>query len=130
MLKRQSRLLLPLITGYVALVGLVIWGMNSWRRIVVTNLSTPEARAAWDQARTELSQEDGTHGPVQRVAPKSAEPPMLVLLRDYFAACVFGLLAPLSALYAFFVWITLGILRQADGKGRGTSRPGSDRPVH
>src|SRR5262245_6901775 len=117
---RSSKALLPaLIAGYVALVGLVIWGMNAWRQVVVTDLSTPEARAAWDQARTELSQEDGTHGPVQRVAPKSPEPPMLVLLRDYFSACVFGLLAPLSALYAFIAWISWGVLRQA-GQGQST----------
>jgi hypothetical protein len=98
----------------MALAALVIWGMNAWRQIVVANLSTPEARVAWDQARTELSQEDGTRGPVQRVAPKSLEPPMLVLLRDYFAACVFGLLAPLSALYAFVAWISWGVLRQSE----------------
>jgi hypothetical protein len=109
-----SKALLPtLIAGYLALVALVIWGMNAWRHTVVTNLSTPEARAAWDQARTELSQDDGTRGPVQRVAPKSPEPPTLVLLRDYFTACVFGLLAPLSALYAFIAWISCGVLRQA-----------------
>jgi hypothetical protein len=112
---RTSKVLLPtLFGGYVALTALVIWGMNAWRQTVVTNLSTPEARAAWNQARTELSQEDGTHGPVQRVAPKSPEPPMLVLLRDYFSACVFGLLAPLSALYAFIAWISWGVLRQSE----------------
>jgi hypothetical protein len=110
----NSKALLPaLIAGYVALVALVIWGMSSWRQIVVPNLSTPEARAAWDQARNELSQEDGSHGPVQHVAPKSPEPPMLVLLRDYFVACVFGLLAPLSALYAFIAWIACGLLQQS-----------------
>src|SRR5262249_44571386 len=112
---------------YVTLVTAVIWGMNAWRQIVVTNLSTPDAKVAWAQARTELSQEDGTRGPVQRVAPKSPEPPMLVLLRDYFSACVFGLLAPLSALYAFIAWITCGILRQpnelaANHRGDGARR--------
>ena len=117
---RISKLLLAsLIAGYLAVVGLVVWGMNAWRQTVVANLSTPEARAAWDQARTELSEEDGTHGPVQRVAPRSPEPPMLVLLRDYFAACVFGLLAPLSALSAFIAWIACGLLQQA---GRETAR--------
>jgi hypothetical protein len=126
MLARTSKVLLPtLIAGYIAVVTMVIWGMSAWRQTVVANLSTPEARAAWNQARTELSQEDGTHGPVQRVAPRSPEPPMLVLLRDYFPACVFGLLAPLSALYAFIGWISWGVLRQA-GHNR-SMKPGSRR---
>jgi len=108
--------LISLIAGYLALVGLVVWGMNTWRQTVVTNLSTPQAQTSWNQWRAEAAQEDGSHGPVQRVEPKSPEPPILVLLRDYFAACVFGLLAPLSALYAFIAWITCGILRQPDNR--------------
>src|SRR5262245_12836088 len=116
MQNRISKVVLTsLIAGYMALVGLVVWGMTAWRQAVVTNLSTPQAQAAWNEWRAEAAQEDGTRGPVQRVAPKSPEPPMLVLLRDYFAACVVGLLAPLSALYAFIAWIIWGMLRQDSG---------------
>jgi len=108
--------LVSLIAGYFALIGLVVWGMNAWRESVVTNLSTPQAQVAWNEWRAEAAHDDGIHSPVQRVAPKSPEPPMLVLLRDYFAACIFGLLAPLSALYVFIAWISWGVLRQAEQK--------------
>ena len=121
---RTSKVLvLALITGYLALVGVVVWGMNAWRRTVVTNLSTLQAQSSWNEWRTEAAQEDGTHGPVQRVAPKSPEPPMLVLLRDYFPACVFGLLAPLSALYAFIAWISCGVLRERQQRRPAQASP-------
>ena len=114
----SKAVLTSLIAGYMVLVGLVAWGMTAWRQAVVTNLSTPQAQAAWNEWRAEAAQEDGTRGPVQRAAPKSPEPPMLVLLRDYFTACVVGLLVPLSALYAFIAWIIWGMLRQNSGRIR------------
>ncbi len=34
--------------------------------------------------KAEAAKEDGTAGPVQRTVPKSNEPPLLILMRDYF----------------------------------------------
>jgi hypothetical protein len=109
---RTSKLVLVFaLLGYVVLLSSAIWAMTAWRQSLITNLSTPEAQVAWEKWRAEAAQEDGTHGPVQRTVPKSPEPPSLVLMRDYFPACLVGLLLPLSALYAFIVWLVCGVLQ-------------------
>jgi hypothetical protein len=109
---RTSNLVLVFaLLGYVVLLGTAIWAMTAWRQSLIANLSTPEAQAAWEKWRAEAAQDDGTHGPVQRTVPKSPEPPSLVLMRDYFPACLVGLLLPLSALYAFIVWLVCGVLQ-------------------
>jgi hypothetical protein len=108
-----NRLLIVAFVGYIALVALVAYGMTAWRQSLLTNLTTPEAQSSWNEWRAEAAREDGTHGPVQRTVPKSPEPPSLVLMRDYFPACLAGLLIPLSALYGFIAWLALGIARQS-----------------
>ncbi|HZZ26815.1 MAG TPA: hypothetical protein VFE46_02310 [Pirellulales bacterium] len=111
-----------LVIGYFVFAAAVLVAMFMVHESMVPALSTPQSQADWNQWRTEAAQQDGTHGPVQRVVPKSPEPPLLVLLRDYFPACVVGVLIPLSALYAVIAWMTCGVLRQA--KEQAASRSG------
>jgi hypothetical protein len=107
-----------LIVGYILFATAIVGGMIVARQIMVPELSTSQSQADWNAWRTEAAHENGTHGPVQRAVPKSPEPPLLVLLRDYFAACVIGLLIPASALYAVIAWMICGVIRQAK-----TNRP-------
>jgi hypothetical protein len=51
-----------------------------------------------------------TPPPVPRRIPKSAEPPALVLTRDYFAPSLFGALFFSSLLYWVIAWFVTGIL--------------------
>lgn len=102
-----------LIVGYFVYAAIVVYGMFAARRNLVPELSTMKSQADWESWRAEAAQQDGTHGPVQRAVPKSPEPPMLVLLRDYFLACLLGVLVPLSALYAVLAWMGCGVARQS-----------------
>jgi hypothetical protein len=117
-------LLISLILGYLVFAAALIAGMLIARQSIVPELSSSQSQADWNAWRAEAARQDGTHGPVQRAVPKSQEPPMLVLLRDYFPACVLGLLVPLSALYAVIAWMACGILRQSNGS---PSPPGEGR---
>ena len=109
----SKKLLIAALIGYIPFIALAVYGMTTWRQSLITNLTTPEAQSSWNQWRAEAAHEDGTHGPVQRTVPKSPEPPSLVLMRDYFPACLAGILIPLSALYAFITWLAQGIARQS-----------------
>ena len=104
-----QRVFILLVAGYIALVAIIIAGMLLLRQNVLASQTTPQAQAAWNQRRVEASKQDGTHSPVQRSVPRSDEPPALVLMRDYFAAVLIGLLLPISALYAFITWIVCGV---------------------
>ena len=72
-------------------------------------MGTPTAEAEWNRWRAEAAKEDGSTGPVQRTVPKSNQPPLLILMRDYFPASLIGLLLPLSALYWFIAWLVRGV---------------------
>ena len=98
------------IVGYILLIAAVIVGMFAWRRDVLADMATPEAQAEWNDWRTKAAEQDGKQSPVQITVSKSPQPPVLVLMRDYFPACVIGLLVPLSALYAFIAWLVCGVL--------------------
>jgi hypothetical protein len=100
------------IAGYILLIAAVITGMFAWRHDVLAEMATPEAQTEWNDWRTKAAEQDGKHAPVQLTVSKSPQPPVLVLMRDYFPACVIGLLVPLSALYGFIAWLICGVLRQ------------------
>ena len=102
------------IVGYILLIATVIAGMFAWRRDVLADMATPEAQTEWNDWRTKAAEQDGKHAPVQLTVSKSPQPPVLVLMRDYFPACVIGLLVPLSALYGFIAWLICGVLRQSN----------------
>jgi hypothetical protein len=110
---RVRKSIAALLVGYLLFVAGIVYGMSVIRQGVIADLGTPQAQADWNAWRTEAAQQDGTKGPVQRSVPKSPEPPMLVLMRDYFPACVLGLLLPLSALYIVTTWMACGVLRQS-----------------
>jgi hypothetical protein len=111
---RKSRIMVAIsIAGYVLFVTAVIVAMLAWRRDVLSEMATPQAQAEWNDWRTKAAEQDGKHSPVQLTVSKSPQPPVLVLMRDYFPACIIGLLAPLTALYAFIAWMACGVLRQS-----------------
>ena len=109
---RSKILILALIGGYILLFAVYVWGMFLTRQNVISQLSTEQSQADWNTWRAEAAQQDGTHGPVQRVAPKSPEPPLLILMRDYFPTCIVCLGIPLTALYGVITWMAYGVARQ------------------
>jgi hypothetical protein len=102
-----------LMVGYLLFAVLIVAGMFLVRQSIVPELSTSQSQADWNAWRAEAAQQNASHGPVQRTVPKSPEPPLLVLMRDYFPACLLGLLLPLSALYGVIAWMACGVLKES-----------------
>lgn len=103
------------IVGYAVLVIALVGGLIYARSEMIRTLGTPQAQAAWDQWREEAKAKSGAdkqpiEGPVQRRVPKSAEPPALVLLRDYFGICLGGGLLFSSLLYFMIMFAVRGVL--------------------
>jgi hypothetical protein len=92
--------------AYVATMALVCGGLAYGRANLLAAYGTDQAKADWDQWRTDAKEMSSGDGPVKRREPKSLEPPALVLMRDQFAACL-GLAVLLSSVlfgtFAFFL---------------------------
>ena len=86
------------IAGYALLLITIVACSFAIRSNILSEMSTPAAESEWNRWRAEAAKQDGSTGPVQRTVPKSSEPPLLILMRDYFAASLVGLLLPLSAM--------------------------------
>ena len=71
----------------------------------------PEAQAEWEEFRSDMRQQSGRDGPVQRKVPKSAEPPIRVWLRDYFQLAVAAWVLFMGVLGGVFSLFVAGVLR-------------------
>ncbi len=96
--------------GYTALMVAVVWSLFSARDWAQAELTKPESTAAWEAWREDVRADQGRPVPVQRRIPKSAEPPALVLTRDYFGASLGGAVIFSSLLYWVIAWFITGIL--------------------
>jgi hypothetical protein len=103
---------------YVALVALVVWAMIAARGSALADLGTAESRDNWQEWREDVQQQQDAPGPVARRVPKSAEPPGLVLMRDYFAVCLVGAIVFASLLYWVLAWFVTGVLRSPPAEVR------------
>jgi hypothetical protein len=96
--------------GYVVLIVAIVWWLNSAREWALAELARPESTAAWETWREDVRANQDRPAPVQRRVPKSAEPPALVLTRDYFGVILTGALLFSSLLYWVMAWFVTGIL--------------------
>jgi hypothetical protein len=110
LLVSPSPLLLVSITLYVILMGAVIWSLTAARQWALTHLATADSVGDWQTWREDVKQQQTQGGPVRRRVPQSAEPPALVLMRDYFAVCVTGAILFVTVLYWVTAWFIRGIL--------------------
>jgi hypothetical protein len=95
---------------YIALMAAVAGGLVYARNRVIAAYGTDQARAEWDTWREDAKSQAEGKGPVTRRVPKSAEPPALVLMRDYFAVCMVIAVGLSSVLFATFVFFVRGVL--------------------
>jgi hypothetical protein len=102
-----------LIAFYAILAASIIGALFKVRENALAEMDNPKARTDWNEWREAAAKETGETTPVRRTAPNTSEPPLLLLMRDHFAAAVFGLLAPATALYVFVAWIVTGVARQS-----------------
>ena len=103
--------------AYITVISLVLGGLIYGRMQALATYGTEQAQSDWDQWRDEAKQMAEGTGPVQRRVPKSAEPPALVLMRDYFPICVIGSLLLTTVLFGTFMVFVRGAL----GSGHGVS---------
>jgi len=99
------------VLAYVALFAGVTAGMFYARDEVAPALDTLQGHENWDAWRHEAADQAAGKGPVTRREPKSVEPPLVVLMRDYFAVCLAGALFFTSLLFAVMLFVLHGILK-------------------
>jgi len=112
------------IAGYVGLIGVVLWLLATARHWALAELATPESIRQWEEWRDDVRQQEQQPGPVRHRVPKSAEPPALVLMRDYFGVSLVGAVLFTTLLYWLIAWFVRGILSGTMGKmSAGTTPP-------
>jgi hypothetical protein len=94
----------------VALLVAVVWWLVSAREWARVELAKPESSAAWEAWRADVRENQDKPVPVQRRVPKSAEPPALVLTRDYFAVILSGAIVFSTLLYWVVAWFVMGMV--------------------
>jgi hypothetical protein len=90
---------------YAALLIALVWCLFAMRHSVRRNLDSADARGDWQTWRSDVEREQHQPQTVARRVPKSAEPPALVLMRDYFVTCLVGAVLFVSLLY----WAVAGL---------------------
>ncbi|HEY4233297.1 MAG TPA: hypothetical protein VGM76_07710 [Lacipirellulaceae bacterium] len=95
---------------YAILVVGVVWSLFAARRWALADLATPQSTAEWEAWRADVRAEQDQPSPVHRAVPKSAEPPALVLMRDYFRVSLTGAILFSSVLFWICSWLLHGML--------------------
>ena len=96
--------------AYIAVVAAVVAAMAFARSQALRNYATDEAQGQWEKWRQKAKEQEQGEGPVARRTPKSAEPPALVLMRDYFAVCLVIAVTLSSVLFVTFLALVRGAL--------------------
>lgn len=94
---------------YAVLMVAVFLGLRQARDWSASTYGVDAARSDWQEFRDDVAR-DAPQAPVQRRVPRSAEPPALVLMRDYFTECLVISLVLTSALYGTIAFFVLGVL--------------------
>ena len=100
------------------MVALFLGGMTYGRARLLGIYGTSDAQVEWDAWR-EDAKRMAKSGPVARRAPKSQQPPALILMRDYFVICLVGSLLLASVLFGTFMILLRGALSQSAPKLHG-----------
>ena len=111
--------------AYIAVLALVAGGVFYGRQQALATYGSAQAQAEWDTWREDAQKMSKGSGPVTRRAPKSAEPPALVLMRDYFAVCLAGAMLLTSVLFGTFMVLIRGAWSQGNNIG-ASKRQGAD----
>ena len=111
------------IVGYVLLVSLMTIGIVEARGRALRAYSSTTARSDWDTWRDHANrQAQPGAGPVLRRPRVNREPPALVLMREYFLACLAFALIIASAVYGSLVVLVRGALSTDGRKSEQGSR--------
>ena len=95
------------VAGYALLLAAAAWSVIAARRWALAELSTPASTAEWETWRDDVRAQQGRPMPIQRRVPKSAEPPALVLARDYFAGMMAAAAVFTTLIYWVMAWLAM-----------------------
>ncbi len=128
MISRFSIIAFPIIAmfAYGLLVTLAVVGMKEARRTALQDFSTSAANADWQRWRDAAREQSEGIGPVTRRVPKSDEPPILVLLRDYYGMCLGAVLVFGSLSYAVLVFLFRGAIKVSQPIANAATRLASE----
>jgi hypothetical protein len=101
------------LVAYAVFMSAIVAGLLYGRQQALSVYGTPAAQAEWDAWREDASKMAGGPGPVKRRPPKSAEPPALKLMRDYFGICLTLAVVLSTVLFGTFAIFLTGALKQS-----------------
>ena len=93
---------------YAVLMVVLVWGLVTLRHNVLREQSSLDARGDWQAWRSDVERQQQAPQTVARRVPKSAEPPALVLMRDYFVTCLVGAVLFVSLLFWAIAGLAIG----------------------
>ena len=126
----KTRTLARIYFGYVGLMSYVLFMtlliaslMVARNRVLDADVAQ-QATADWQTWIQEVEQKKDQSAPVDRVIPVTAEPPVVLLLRDMFPMCVTAAVLFGSVLFGSFWLLFRGVVFQGKMPGGGDgSRP-------
>jgi len=104
-----------MIGGYVAVLGATCFVLESARRRTIADLGNAVAGAEWDAWREETIRQSGGTGPVFRRPAKATEPPMLILMRDYYPSVAITSTVAATVFYWFLAIAVRGSISRTGG---------------
>jgi hypothetical protein len=102
---------LPWLAAYLAFMASLAAALVYARGRVISQLSSPEALADWQAWKAETERQAQRPGAPPRRPVHSAEPPLLILMRDHFPAIAAMTLVIGSFLFGFVMFVLRGIAR-------------------
>jgi hypothetical protein len=101
--------------AWLATMLLVFWLLIIARTNIINTLSTPEAQADWQRwQQEETARQADPKAPARRRAPKSPQPPALVLMRDNFPAVAAALLVVVTICFLFGAMTLRGLFKNGE----------------
>lgn len=109
---------------WLAIYVAVLVAIGAYTVLLRDRILTDDAEAARDQQswqawRKEAAKQDGSTGPVQREVPPSAEPPMVVLMRDHFATILGASIIFPAIILGFLIIVLRGVWQQSQNRESG-----------
>jgi hypothetical protein len=96
--------------AYLLVMAAVVLGLVRARQWATSTLADQTAHAQWNSFRDDVARQADERAPVRRRVPQSAEPPGLVLMRDYFGVCLVIAIVLTSALFATTAFFVGGVV--------------------
>src|SRR5262245_66048286 len=109
------------------IVGVVV-GMLHLRTEAIALYGTAEAQAEWDAWREDATKMAEQPSVVKRRAPKSTQPPALVLMRDHFAVCLSLAIVLSTVLFGTFIMLGRGAAREDEALSKSGPGGAGGRP--